>query len=44
VHKKFDVATGQGILRLLEVQLPNGKRISAQAFLNAHDANGVKLG
>ncbi len=43
VHKKFDVATGQGMLRLLEVQLPNGKRMAAQAFLNAQDANGVTL-
>lgn len=43
-HKSFDVATGQGVLRLLEVQLPNGKRMTAQAFLNAHAANGVQLG
>lgn len=43
-HKQFDVATGQGVLRLLEVQLPNGKRMTAQAFLNAHAANGVQLG
>jgi methionyl-tRNA formyltransferase len=43
-QKHFDVATGQGILRLLEVQLPNAKRISADAFLNAHHADGVQLG
>jgi methionyl-tRNA formyltransferase len=43
-NKHLDVATGQGSLRLLEVQLPNGKRISAQAFLAAHTVNGVQLG
>jgi methionyl-tRNA formyltransferase len=43
-HKHIDVATGQGMVRLLEVQLPNGKRISAPAFLAAHDVNGVQLG
>jgi methionyl-tRNA formyltransferase len=43
-HKNMDVATGKGLLRLHEIQLPGGKRISAQAFLNAHDVNGVKLG
>lgn len=42
--KHIDVATGHGFLRLLEVQLPNGKRISAQAFLAAHAVNGVRLG
>ena len=43
-EKHFDVATGQGLLRLLEVQLPNAKRISAEAFLNAHSADGEQLG
>ena len=43
-QKQFDVATGQGWLRLLEVQLPNAKRISAEAFLNAHHPDGVQLG
>jgi methionyl-tRNA formyltransferase len=44
VDKHIDVATGQGMVRLLEVQLPNGKRISAQAFLAAHAVDGVQLG
>ncbi|MDO9423309.1 MAG: methionyl-tRNA formyltransferase [Methylobacter sp.] len=42
--KNIDVATGLGFLRLLEVQLPGGKRLPVQAFLSAHDLNGVKLG
>ena len=44
INKHIDVSTGQGILRLQEVQLPGGKRIPAQAFLNAHSVDGVKLG
>jgi methionyl-tRNA formyltransferase len=43
-NKAIDVATGLGWLRLLEVQLPGGKRLSAQAFLTAHIMDGAILG
>lgn len=43
-NKHFDVATGEGWLRLLEIQLPAGKRMSARDFLNAHQVDGIKLG
>lgn len=33
--RSLEVATGRGILRLLELQLAGGKRISARDFLNA---------
>lgn len=39
----LDVATGCGVLRLLEVQMPGGKRLDAQSFLNAHDCSGMRL-
>ncbi len=43
-NKHLDVAAGKGVLRLLEVQLPGGKRMTAQAFLNAHQVGGIQLG
>jgi methionyl-tRNA formyltransferase len=43
-QRHLDVAAGKGWLRLLEVQLPGGKRMPAQAFLNAHDVHDLKLG
>ncbi len=43
-HRTMDVATGQGWLRIQEVQLPGGKRLPVQAFLNAHQPNGARLG
>ncbi len=42
-NKQLDVATGDGVLRLKEVQMPGGKRLPAQAFLNAHAADGMVL-
>ena len=39
------VATGQGVLRILQVQLPGGKRLSAQDFLHSHPGlQGLVLG
>ena len=35
-QKNLDVATGKGVLRILEIQRPGGKRVATQAFLNAY--------
>ncbi len=43
-QKTLDMSTGDGFVRIHELQLPNGKRMSASAFLAAHDLNGVQLG
>jgi methionyl-tRNA formyltransferase len=39
----IDVACASGCLRLLEIQLPGGKRLDAAAFLNARSVDGVVL-
>lgn len=43
-HKHLAISTGEGWVRIHELQMPNGKRMSATAFLAAHDLNGAKLG
>jgi len=40
----IDVATGAGILRVTQLQMPGGKSLSAEQFLNAHSLLGVQLG
>ena len=42
--KKMTVGTGDGVIDLLEVQLPGGKRLGIQSFLNSHEVDGITLG
>ncbi len=42
--RQLDVATRDGILRVYELQLPGGKRISTEAFLAAHPIERIRLG
>ncbi len=40
----IDVQTGSGLLRLQQLQLPGGKALSADQFINAHSLLGTQLG
>ncbi len=40
----IDVATGEGVLRITQLQLPGGKALDAGQFLNAHSLLGQRLG
>jgi methionyl-tRNA formyltransferase len=39
----IDVATGDGVLRLLKVQPPSGRVMDAEAYLAAHPLSGVQF-
>ncbi len=40
----IEVATGEGVLRILKLQMPGKRAMSAADFLNAHSVDGVVLG
>lgn len=40
----IDVATGEGYLRLLQIQMPGKKPMEVHAFVNANDITGMVLG
>jgi len=40
----IDVATGDGVLRIHQLQLPGSKTLDAGQFLNAHSLLGIQLG
>ncbi len=39
----IDIATGDGVVRILSLQLPGGKRLTAEQFLNGRSLLGVQL-
>ncbi|OQX15948.1 MAG: methionyl-tRNA formyltransferase [Thiothrix lacustris] len=39
----IDIATGEGVVRILSLQLPGGKRLNAEQFLNGRSLLGVSL-
>ena len=40
----IDIATGEGLLRIIKLQLPGKRAMSAADFLNAHTLDNVELG